>query len=958
MKFSVSNWRLALALVAAALPVSPGLLADATVLPNQSTYTLFESGQVRPLALSPSRRMLFAVNTPDSRLEVFAVTRGGIRHCGSVSVGLEPVAVAARGDKEVWVVNHLSDSVSIVRLRDAACGQGDEDGHDRKSTRPGPVGHVVRTLLVGDEPRDIVFGGPQRDRAFITTAHRGQNSARDPQLTVPGVGRADVWVFDADRLGNTLEGRPLNVITLFTDTPRALAVSADGRRVYAAGFHTGNRTTTLHERIVTPNGGTPGPHTNFEGIAQPETGLIVRFNGEHWVDESGRSWDDQVKFSLPDKDVFVIDATANPPAPVAGADGYFQGVGATIFNMVVNPRTGSVYVANTDAQNFKRFEGPGMFAGQTVRGHLHESRISVLADGAVLPRHLNKHIDYSTCCAPIPNSVNDRSLAFPMDMAVTRDGGTLYVTAFGSSKIGVFDTRQLESDTFVPNAADHIELSGGGPSGVVLDEARGRLYVLTRFDNSVKVIDTARRREVAQVAMHNPEPAHIVTGRRFLYDARLSSSHGDSACASCHVFGDLDSLAWDLGNPDGTEINNPGPFVVRPSDVGFNHIPVHFRPMKGPMTTQSLRGLANHGSMHWRGDRNGGNLEPNAQPDGGVYNEEEAFRQFNPAFVGLLGRHATLSAEDMQAFTDFALEIMYPPNPVRPLDNTLTPRQQAGHDFFFGGLADPFAPCSGCHMVDPRGNAEHGVKKPGFFGADGRATFELEPQVFKIPHLRNMYQKVGMFGMGKAPDFFFPEFDDPNVDNAFMGDQVRGFGFFHDGSVDTVFRFLKIRFFQNSGPESPFPNPGGFAVGPVGDLQRREVEEFLMAFDTNFAPILGQQVTLGRDSEAVVAPRLALLMTRADAGDCDLVAKGRHAKREAGYLYIGGGLFRSDRSDEALLTSEALRRRARAPSGEITFTCVPPLSGMRIGIDRDEDGIFDGDELSVGSNPADRVSRR
>lgn len=131
-----------------------------------------------------------------------------------------------------------------------------------------------------------------------------------------------------------------------------------------------------------------------------------------------------------------------------------------------------------------------------------------------------------------------------------------------------------------------------------------------------------------------------------------------------------------------------------------------------------------------------------------------------------------------------------------------------------------------------------------------------------------------------------------------------------------------------------------------------------MAFDTNFAPILGQQVTLGRDSEAAVAPRLALLMTRADAGDCDLVAKGRHAKREAGYLYIGGGLFRSDRSDEALLTSEALRRRARAPSGEITFTCVPPLSGMRIGIDRDEDGVFDGDELSVGSNPADRVSRR
>src|SRR5437867_9966207 len=83
----------------------------------------------------------------------------------------------------------------------------------------------VRTLLVGDEPRDIVFAGPGRRRAFITTAHRGQNIPFDPQVTVPGVGRADVWVFDAEALGNSLGGTPLTIVTLFTDTPRALAVT-------------------------------------------------------------------------------------------------------------------------------------------------------------------------------------------------------------------------------------------------------------------------------------------------------------------------------------------------------------------------------------------------------------------------------------------------------------------------------------------------------------------------------------------------------------------------------------------------------------------------------------------------------------------------------------------------------------------------------------------------------------
>jgi DNA-binding beta-propeller fold protein YncE len=104
-----------------------------------------------------------------------------------VPVGLEPVAVAARTDSEIWVVNHLSDSVSVVHLAPL-----------------GLAGRVVRTLLVGDEPRDIVFAGPDRKRAFITTAHRGQNVPYDPQLTTPGVGRADVWVFNAEDLGNSL----------------------------------------------------------------------------------------------------------------------------------------------------------------------------------------------------------------------------------------------------------------------------------------------------------------------------------------------------------------------------------------------------------------------------------------------------------------------------------------------------------------------------------------------------------------------------------------------------------------------------------------------------------------------------------------------------------------------------------------------------------------------------------
>ncbi|HVM97777.1 MAG TPA: hypothetical protein VMT89_15385, partial [Candidatus Acidoferrales bacterium] len=131
-----SHWRLLTVSVSMMLP-----LLDVPARAADSSFVTFEAGQVRPLALSADGKHLFVTNTPDHRLEIFAVKGDSLTHTGSVPVGLEPVAVAARNANEVWVINHLSDSVSIV---------------DVGSDPP----HVRRTLLVGDEPRDIVFAGP------------------------------------------------------------------------------------------------------------------------------------------------------------------------------------------------------------------------------------------------------------------------------------------------------------------------------------------------------------------------------------------------------------------------------------------------------------------------------------------------------------------------------------------------------------------------------------------------------------------------------------------------------------------------------------------------------------------------------------------------------------------------------------------------------------------------------
>ncbi|ACY18054.1 hypothetical protein [Haliangium ochraceum] len=917
------------------------------------SFTLFESGQVRPLAISPSNEYLYVTNTPDNRLEIFRIQddpSAALQHVASVQVGLEPIAVAARNGDEVWVVNHLSDSVSVVDV-----------SSPHKS-------RVVRTLLVGDEPRDIVFAGPGGARAFITTAHRGQNSPIDPQLSTAGVGRADVWVFDALQLGAALGGTPLSIITLFADTPRALAVSNDGTRVYAAGFMTGNKTTVMHDLLITNGGpaapdgrGLPAPTTNVQGIHGPEVGLIVKYDGTAWVDELGRNWDDQVKLDLPDEDVFVIDAMAQPPTQVAGSAGVFTGVGTVLYNMAVNPVSGKVYVSNTEAFNEVRFSGPGDFADSTVQGHVHENRITVLDGSAVLPRRLNKHVDFSTCCAPLPNSESERSLALPVEMAVSADGATLYVAAMGSSKVGVFDTAELEADTFVPDASDHIELSGGGPTGLVLDSQRGRLYALTRFDNGLSIIDTASQSEIDHMSMFNPEPESVVVGRPLLYDARSTSGNGTTACGSCHVFGDVDHLAWDLGDPDATVQARPQETVTPP----FADIPDdNFHPLKGPMTTQSLRGLANHGPMHWRGDRTAFDQAPsNAQPDTGLFDENAAFLEFNEAFVGLNGRHEEISPAEMQMFSDFVLQITYPPNPIRNLDNSLTPAQQRGKDHFENALITDvngiLLRCIDCHATDADANAEFGVAKPGFFGTDGLGLVEGDDfltlpqgndlQHLKVPHLRNLYQKVGMFGTG------FLNNTVPHQDDSERGPQIRGFGYLHDGSTGSVFRFMQIIAFSDAvGPE-------GFPFGPEGDPLRRDVEDFTLAFDSNLKPIVGQQVTLSGVATPAVDARIDLLMERASASgvspgahapECELVVTERWGALEIGYLYLEEyGVF--VRSRNGALPVTPLGMRFRALFTPQTYTCVPLGSGRRVALDADLDGCYNVTERLSGHDPRD-----
>jgi YVTN family beta-propeller protein len=460
-------------------------------------YWLFESGPVRPLAMSHDGTRLYATNIPDGRLEVFAVTDLGLTYFGSVPVGVEPVSLAVSpDDKYVWVVNHLSDNVSVVDVS-------------------GVVPVLVETIQLGDEPRDIVFAGPDLSRVFITTAHRGQNSVNDPQFLI-SVGRADIWIFDSSSVIEQHNQQPLKVITVFGDTPRALAVSPGGDRVYAAVFRSGNRTTTMWPDAFTGRQKSP-PNDSADGVNEPTTGLIVKFDGGTWVDELGRNFNASTFTSLPDLDVFEIDAMADDPVELSS----FASVGTTLFNMVTNPVSGDLYVSNTDARNHIRFAGDSNRANSTVRGHLADHRVTVVRKNQRLHRNLNTHLDLTKPTG----TEQDRaaSLSQPMAMEISSDGGTLYVGAYGSAKVGIYDTGKLEAGTHDNDLSSQISLSGGGPAGLVLDEARHRLFVYTRFDNSVAIVDLDSKLESEKYSLFNPEPESVTRGRKFLYDARLTS---------------------------------------------------------------------------------------------------------------------------------------------------------------------------------------------------------------------------------------------------------------------------------------------------------------------------------------------------------------------------------------------------------------------------------------------------
>jgi len=894
---------------------------SASPLWAQQSFVNFETPHVTPLALSSDGGTLLAVNTPDGVLEVFDVTGPQTIHRAAIPVGLDPVTVRFRSATEAWVVNHVSDSVSVVDLT---------------------LGAVVRTLATHDEPCDVVFAG---GRAFVSCAQTDE-----------------VLVYD---LAN-LSALP-TVVAIEGEEPRALAVSADGSRVFAAVFESGNRSTilgggldgntlALNNVVSDPlgpyAGQNPPPNAGLgfsPAIAPglplaPRVGHIVKHDDQgRWMDDNGGDWTSLVSganssrsnrpfgWDVVDNDVAILDTAT------LGVT-YVTGLMNICMALAVHPVTGEVTVVGTDATNEVRFE-PNL-TGTFLRVRL------ALASTVTPPtlRDLNPHLDYLS--GNIAPALRELSVGDPRGIVWNSGGTHAFISGMGSNNV----VRLTPAGARV---GQPIEV-GEGPTGLALDEGQGRLYVLNKFDSSISVISLTTDTELERVRFHDASPAAIHVGRKHLYDTHLTSGTGHVACASCHVDARMDRLAWDLGNPAGAVASSAGQnrgMNVPGLNSGFDN----FHPMKGPMTTQTLQDIIGKEPLHWRGDRNG-------------------IEDFNGAFVDLQGDDTMLSSTEMQEFEDFLATLHFQPNPLRNFDNTLPtnlplPGMASAGRFTPAGTPLPNGNaetgltryttatldggtlrCATCHTLPtglgpdmrlagatyvPIATGPNGEHHHGLVSQDGSTQKSI-----KIAQVRNQIEKAGF---------------------SINAQRSRaGFGSLHDGSIPGVAHFLSSPVF-NFTSEQDLANMVAFMLAftgselPAGSPNNLFVPPGTASQDAHAA--VGAQSTLVDIATATPAQtaRLTEMQGLGALGRVGVTFKGRiGGQLRGGVQLTASNDFQMDRAGE-VLSANALYQLA-APGAELTFTVVPFGARNRIGIDRDSDGALDYDEVLAGSDPADPAS--
>jgi DNA-binding beta-propeller fold protein YncE len=944
--------------------------AGATAQVPPETFVNFEMPPITPVDMSPDGTILAVVNLADGRIELFDLTADTPAHTTSIPVGIDPVSVRFRSDDELWVVNAISDTVNIVDLN---------------------TGGVVATLNTDDEPADVVFGGaPQR--AFVSCAQDDTVLVFDPadlsaapiRMEMPDDGPRQMGVSpDGTQIyvsifesGNhtviaggiedqTVMPFPANVVSHEDspyggqNPPRFIEHENEelpglSINTHIPGYDDPTAPGNMDDPFWMPEGLSPAPptaltmtdgiftnHDYQDGQVLPIPGT-TRLQGIDWfkyingemADISGRV----AGWRVTDIGVVVINANSLEMRP-------WRNLNSINMALAVSPADGRVAVAGTRSHNYIRFEA-------NAKGNFTEpsfflrdqSRVDppAYADGSFdIGFRLNPHLPRTVFNEDQPIADRTKSLATPRGLAWNTDGNTLYATGMGSNNLHIIDIDfwHTFNPSFDPQEPTVVPL-GEGPTGLVFDDARDRLYVLNRFEGSLSVVDTNSLTELDRVSFFDPTPEIIRRGRRPFYDAHMTSGTGRVSCASCHLDGKSDKMTWDLGAPEGEfkplgvagQDYNPGAGLEGLADELED-----WHPVKGPMMTQTLQDIIGKEPFHWRGDRLG-------------------IEEFNPAFQVLLGSADQLTPEQMADFKGFLATIIFQPNPNRDFDNALPtdlPLPQFKRSGVFGNTGDPMPngdairgldlfrnaestthagmTCNTCHTL-PTGAGTNAMWTGTAWeeipdGPDGEKHLAMvsntgfSQKTFKVPQLRSVYEKIG--------------FDRREVDSR------QGFGFLHDGTVGDLSRFLAEAHFTVAQSDQDVADLLALLMAFSGSDFPEDADDTPGPPSNDAHAAVGKQVTVDTANDR--PQRLDDMVALAEAGAIELVVHWREDGVTRSGILSDSEEILTDAVNE-IVDLDTLLGQAGVGT-EQTYTALALGTGERIGLDRDLDGLYNYDEV-------------
>ena len=606
--------------------------------PGTVGHPTFMSPHTAPIVVSDG--YVFVVNTPADTVDIIDTDTHAI--VKRINVGIDPVSIAVRPDsKEIWVANHVSDSVSVIDTNPASSTylQIIDTVQDFD-----PKTRATRF----DEPMGIAFANNRK--AYVALSSENQ-------IAVINV------------VTRQVEKR----LHITAQDPRAITVRGD--RLYVIPFESNNQ-------------------TQLSGGTGPIDGKMITFDAQkHVIDNNnvlslGAVLDIIKHPKVPDRDLYVFDTRTDKLVEVVDT------LGTLLYGLTVDS-TGRVFIAQADARNdangLAGTKNHGL-AELENRAFLNQiTSVSFTGDSADVPAFIDLE--------PLPpaHPAPGEALATPFAIQVSDDDATLIVTAAGSDKLF---TVNVESGEIVGRVAvDAV------PRGIALESnANGkpsRAWVFNAVANTVSVVnlsELAHPEVIESIPLPDPTHPAVKRGRIAFNDADVSTT-GTFSCASCHPDGHTDQLLWVLETPIVTGATQIMPRSTMPVRGLRDTEPYHWDGIPG-----DPYGGNNSANVYKKVKPNSTLGDPESSVlhliDGSL---ATTMRTVGYEIENDEGKRGALTKAERNDMAKFLLSVLYPPAQRRAYTNVLSDEAKKGFKLFHidGDLQGKPEPnvCGDCHRM-------------------------------------------------------------------------------------------------------------------------------------------------------------------------------------------------------------------------------------------------------------------